>query len=86
MQTSIINFLEKRAWYLQLLIGAVLAILALTLCAIMNGHDFQALIYVVLIAAFKEHYLEHRTQEDFHWRNFLLLILPVVIGFIILHW
>jgi len=52
----------------------------------LGGHDFQALIAVTLLAAFKEHYLEHRTKEAFHWRNFLLLILPVVIGFIILHW
>ena len=85
MQT-IINYLEKRTWYLQLIIGAVLAILALVLCAIFNGHDIQAIIVVTLLAVFKEHYLEHITEEAFHWRNFLLLILPVVIGFIILHY
>ena len=54
MQT-IINYLEKRDWYLQLLIGAVLAILALALCAIFNGHDIQAIIVVTLLAVFKEH-------------------------------
>ncbi|SFB72474.1 hypothetical protein SAMN04487907_101268 [Zunongwangia mangrovi] len=83
---TIFNYLEKRDWYLQLLIGAVLAILALALCAVFNGHDIQAIIVVTLLAVFKEHYLEHRTEEAFHWRNFLLLILPVVIGFIILHY
>ncbi|WP_417885343.1 hypothetical protein [Zunongwangia sp.] len=86
MQTSIIKFIEKRTWYLQLLLGTIIAILTLVFTSFLQGHNLLALVIVGLLATIKEQYLEHKTGEAFHWRNFMLLLIPVVFGYVILHW
>lgn len=85
MKTSIINIIENQTWYRQLVYGGILGAFFLILTWLSDTHPFLAIAAVSIIAVAKEHYVEH-LEGRFNWRNFFLLILPVLLFHIIIKW
>ncbi|MDT0689377.1 hypothetical protein RM549_06240 [Salegentibacter sp. F188] len=82
---KILQIIENENWKKQLLYGSILAIFFLLLCWFGDVTSFLAVIAVSVIAAGKEHYM-HDITGELNYRNFMLLVFPVLIIHIILHW
>lgn len=80
-----INIIENQTWCRQLVYGGILGAFFLLLTWLSDTHPFLSLMAVSIIAVAKEHYIEHLVGR-FNWRNFFLLILPVLLFHIIIKW
>ena len=79
------KIIENTTWYRQLVYGSILGAFFMVLCLLGHTTTFLALIAVAVIAAAKEHCVEH-LKGEFNYRNFMLLILPVLLAHIVMHW
>ncbi len=74
-----LTLVENNSWYIQLLYGAVLALIFGAITLFCGFSLFWALAQIALIAAVREHYNEH-LQNRFNWRNFFLLLVPIILA------
>ena len=76
---NFLKLVENPTWYIQLLYGAILAVFFGAITLFCGFSLFWALVQIALIAAVREHYNEH-LENRFNWRNFLLVILPIILA------
>lgn len=79
------NFFEiitDDTWYRQFVYGTALAAFSGLICLFCGWSLLIAVAWTVMMAGFREHYLEDITGQ-FNWRNFLFLIVPVLVLYII---
>ena len=74
-----LKLVENTTWYIQLLYGAILATFFGSIVLFCGYSLFIALVLIALIAAVREHYNEH-LENRFNWRNFFLLLLPIILA------
>lgn len=77
--------MENTTWYRQLVYGAIMAAFFIGLCLLGHAATFWALVAVSIISAAKEHTVEH-LKGEFNYRNFMLLVLPVLFIHLLIHW